>query len=516
MMAEKQIYQLQTLPGFDRDSSVWNAKHYTDGQWVRFQRGLPRKMGGYQEISPNIGGLVRGAYLTTTNGAIYSYGFAQNKCYLSRLGPTMSGAPAGESELDAGLANSDLYTFQTDAIYDATGGGTSTILVHPAANISDIAATSATKIYSATLGSSPPTWAAIEDGLGNDLTCTGGVVVLQPFVFIYGENGLIKNSNQNDPNDWQIAATKDANEVNVAATKIVKGLAMRGSGSSPAGLFWSLDSLIRVTYVGGSKGFKYDTLSNQTSVMSPHGIIEYDGMYFWIGSDRFMMFDGQVKELPNKQNFNWFFDGVNYAQRTKIWAMKVPRFGEIWWFFPKDGATECTHAIIFNVREGTWYDTEIARSSGSQVQVAPNPVAYSTDTNRLGSYSLFAHERGVDASRDGASVALQSNFTTNEFGFPTGGADGDKPVGLDLWTRLVRVEPDITQEGDMSMNVLGREFAQDSDTVSANYDVPVACDKIDVREHHRNLRLKFESNTVGGAYQIGRITVHTEPGDRRS
>ena len=150
------------------------------------------------------------------------------------------------------------------------------------------------------------------------------------------------------------------------------------------------------------------------------------------------------------------------------------------------------------------------------MQVAPYPVMYGSDPNRTDDYSLFAHEKGLDAVQDSVSVAIDSNFTTNEFGYPTGGADGDKPVGMDTWTRLVRVEPDIEQVGDISMTVLGREFAQDTDTVSAPYAVPPACDKIDTREHHRNLRLRFESNTAGGDYQVGRITVHSEPGDRRS
>jgi hypothetical protein len=92
-----------------------------------------------------------------------------------------------------------------------------------------------------------------------------------------------------------------------------------------------------------------------------------------------MMYDGRVKELPNTQNLDWFFDNLNYAQRQKVHVTKVPRFGEIWWFFPKDDAVECTHAVIYNVRENFWYDVELGRSAASFSQVFRYPLW--TDSN---------------------------------------------------------------------------------------------------------------------------------------
>jgi hypothetical protein len=77
-------------------------------------------------------------------------------------------------------------------------------------------------------------------------------------------------------------------------------------------------------------------------------------------------------------NQNYFFDNLNYNQRQKVWACKVPRFGEVWWFYPKGDATECTDAIIYNVRENIWYDAGEAlgarRSAGYFSQVFAHPV----------------------------------------------------------------------------------------------------------------------------------------------
>ena len=101
--------------------------------------------------------------------------------------------------------------------------------------------------------------------------------------------------------------------------------------------------------------------------MSSQCVIEYDGIYYWCGVDRFLMFNGVVREVPNSLNLNWFYDNLNFNQRQKVFAVKVPRWGEIWWCYPRGNATECTHAVIYNVRENTWYDCELpndGRSAG--------------------------------------------------------------------------------------------------------------------------------------------------------
>ena len=221
----------------------------------------------------------------------------------------------------------------------------------------------------------------------NNISVSGGVVVLHPYVFVYGDNGLIQNCSAGDAEDWVSA---DANATNVATGKVVKGLPVRGGSNSPSGLFWSLDSLIRVSYtpqslgVAGTSNFatptfwRYDIISSQSSIMSSSSVIEYDGIYYWCGVDRFLLYNGVVKEIPNPLNQNWFFDNLNYSQRQKVWATKVPRFGEIWWFYPRGDSVECNDAVIFNVREQTWYDAGQAigarRSAGYFSQVFAYPV----------------------------------------------------------------------------------------------------------------------------------------------
>jgi hypothetical protein len=219
----------------------------------------------------------------------------------------------------------------------------------------------------------------------NNVDVSGGVVSLHPYVFVYGNNGFLKNCSAGNPSNW---VGLDANEVNVATGKIVQGLAVRGGSNSPSGLFWSLDSLVRVSYIGGAgtppQFWRYETVSGQTSIMSSQSAIEYDGIYYWCGVDRFLLYGGTVKEIPNDFNQNYFFDNLNYSQRQKVWVTKVPRYGEIWWFYPRGTSTECNDAVIFNVRSGVWYDAGQAlgarRSAGYFSMVFPYPIMAQSTT----------------------------------------------------------------------------------------------------------------------------------------
>jgi hypothetical protein len=213
-------------------------------------------------------------------------------------------------------------------------------------------------------------------------------------VFVYGNDGLIKNCSAGDIDDWVSA---DANEVNVATGKILQGLPVRGGSNAPSGLFWSLDSLIRVSFtpqtlgVPGTGNFaattywRYDIITSQSSFLSSSAAIEYDGIYYWIGTDRFLLYNGVVKEVPNPMNQNYFFDNLNYTQRQKVWATKVSRFGEVWWFYPRGNAVECTDCVIYNIRENTWYDSGeaygVQRSAGYFTQVFRYPIEAGYEVN---------------------------------------------------------------------------------------------------------------------------------------
>ena len=355
----------------------------------------------------------------------------------------------------------------------------------------------------------------------NNIAVSGGCVMIHPYLFIYGNNGLIQNCSAGDFSNW---VSPDANANNMATGKIVKGLPLRGGSTSPSGLFWSTDSLIRVSFSPSSSGgqnyyWSYDIISSQTSIMSSQSVIEYDGIYYWAGVDRFLMYNGVVKEIPNTVNQNWFFENLNYTQRQKVWVSKIPRYGEIWWFYPRGSATECTDAIIYNVREDTWYDAGQAigaqRSAGAFSEIFPKPLWAGNVANDEGTYTLWQHETGFDEVYLTNVNAVQSYYETSNLGTLGGLVGSAQQPGDNLWTRLDRVEPNFVQNGDMSVTVTGTGYADGPDQTSEPYTYSPTTLKIDMREQRRQMRLRFESNTYNGDYQAGKILLGLTTGDVR-
>lgn len=381
----KKVFSLDTLPGVQRDGTFFDKNVYSDGRWVRFQRSRPRKIGGFRSITNDAKGYSRGIYINPVDGI--NQIFNGHSDGLEVVNVDNNGVGSGINTFTlTNFTASNFNLWQFDSMFDAGGSGDQLLLAHPGQNLAQIDQTAATPVLAGNIAGT--SMAQLDDSSGTSPTgdpieVSGGVVVLHPYVFVYGDNGLIKNCSAGNPYDWN---GPDANETNVSSTKIVKGMAVRGGSNAPSGLFWALDSLIRVSYnpTTISTGvttqqlyWRYDIIGSST-ILSSQSVVEYDGVYFWCGVDRFLMYNGVVKEVPNSMNQNYFFDNLNYAQRQKVWATKVPRFGEIWWFFPSGNSEECNDCVIYNIREGCWYDggqsVGAARSAGYYSQVFRFPV----------------------------------------------------------------------------------------------------------------------------------------------
>jgi len=64
----KKVFAIDTQPGVQRDGTIFDMNFYTDGRWVRFQRGRPRKIGGYRAITEEAHGYSRGIYVNSVDG----------------------------------------------------------------------------------------------------------------------------------------------------------------------------------------------------------------------------------------------------------------------------------------------------------------------------------------------------------------------------------------------------------------------------------------------------------------
>lgn len=585
----EQIIPIKSLPGIKRDGTRLEGDQYVDGQWVRFQRGLPRKIGGYRSINKFLRGLPRTLLEYTQDLITYVHAGSANRVERFYIDGSLNTSVIADRTPTSGFTASGNNLWQFATAYDKTNGNQLVAQVAP--NLQCICNSTGGELFTGNLlGTSPLTAVpALNKPAGFD--CTGGVVSLAPYTVVFGRDGYVAWSVPNNPADY---VSSGAGYANVTGQKIIRGMPLRGGpGNSPSGLLWSADSLIRMTYVGGTATFQFDTISTQSSILSAQSVIEYDGIFYWIGSDRFLMFNGVVREIENNLNLNFFFDGLNASQRQKVFAFKVPRYGEIWWCFPLGESEEPNHAVIYNVRENTWYDTALPEggrgaalfpavfrrplmsgvapqnyqasavaigtggtgytvgdtlqvvggigpitaeltvgtvsagaitgvsisNAGEYTSIPDNPVTVTGgsgtgatfDLTFVQPYKFWVHEIGTDAV-DGLSLnPIQSYFETADISLPATGQ-------MNRALQVLMLEPDFVQSGDMTVAVHGRANAR-APEVNGEPMIFVADPQtpqeqvVFLKTQRRELRFRFESNTLGGDYQAGLILAHVQPGD---
>lgn len=495
---------LKSNPGIKRDGTKFEGDFYTDGQWVRWQRGLPRKMGGYKTTQKSLQEVSRG--FSTFTQMMFVYCHSGGSSTLERF--TLDGTGNSSIVTDrtpATLTVDDDNYWMFDVIYDSSTNQ-NYLVAHVSPNGDCLCNDQGGQIfYGEILGTAvlnPITLPA-------NTNATGGIVSLHPYLFYYGTDGNIGWSVAGDPTDLTSTGSGVAR---VWGQKIIKGLPMRaGSGTAPAGLFWAFDAVIRATFVGGTTIFQFDVVATGTSIMSQFCVVDYDGVFYWAGVDRFYMFNGVVREVPNSMNLNYFFDEINVDAQTKTFGFQIPKYGEIWWCYPKGTATECTHAVVYNVRENTWYDTELpndGRSAGHFNNSFAAPVL--TGVVNDNGYKVWQHEFKVD-EYDGANVRpIKSYFETSDL--------STLVTGENRYLRITTIEPDFVQNKDMTVTVTGRANARAPEVVSTKFTFPDSATEpyeqiVMLKEQRRELRVKFESNSLYGDYQMGQIIGHFDSGD---
>lgn len=564
---------LNILPGIQRDGTNLDSTRYVDGEWVRFQRGRPKKMNGYRRINHAVNGPVYGIHVWSRQG--------------TNLVTTFSSSGVEQIQVDEQFVGSVIYDrtpsnwnnyketlWQFTTLYDdAVGSEKSLLIAHPGRNLENIDDGTEVDVYYADTNTNDKFVA-----MGPEWRVSGGVVAAAPYLIAYGSDGKVIWSNQNEPRN---ATTGDAGADRITDKKIVKGLPIRGSGKSPSILLWSLDSVIRMSYIGGPAVFQFDTITSQSSVLSTNGIIEHDGVFYWAGIDRFMFYNGSVQELPNDTNLNHFYDNLNFDLRQKVFAVKVPRYSEIWWFYPTVGQEECMQAVIFNVRDKIWYDATINRTAGSSSQTVryptmtdsqevvstirlelsgitgellygdtligafsgaagrvvkvtgnnvylsnvsgefrsapsetvtgPNGSGTITNAYSTKQYSLWLHEVGKNKVVGDDELSIRSSIETNDISFLT--RPGSQSA--DVQTRLVKLEPDFVQNGTINMNIVTQQTANSQPKVSRDYTIEPGTEYLTFKEQGRIMRLRFYNDSLNGDYEMGKILIDTNVGDKK-
>lgn len=544
------LMRVQSAPGVQRDGTALASLAYTNAQWCRWQRGLPRKMGGYRVTQPYLTAISRALFTQAQSGYRYvtsgnangtdqftmdNFGVSStvvNPVYPATTNPTTTGitpSPLNSWQFDSQFDNNTgqqlLFSFRGQNLLDPTNAANFPVYAQP--------------VYSP--GAAPiqvPGYGTGSDGHGGTQQAlfpngiSGGLVSMAPYMIVYGNNGFWAWSSPGYPTDFVGTSLGDlyVGATQITNQKIIKGIPLRGGGGySPNGLFWSVDSLVRATFIGVPNGtWQFDQITTQSSILSDRCVLENDGTFYWAGADRFLMFNGVVQEIPNSMNLNWFYDNINQANAGKSFVMKIPRYGEIWWCYPRGSNTECSDAVIYNFRERTWYDTELpnfGRSSGlhadnlvGNIMGGIVPYVSSISGSPTTYYKLWEHEQGTDQIDGTVPVSVLSSFTTA----PISNLDANPPNddGISVQT----LQPDFIQTGEMQVTVLKQNNAnspQYAGTTATIYDNATAetgtvLNQITpLKDTAKIIQLQFTSNVIGGNYQAGRIILEVNSdGDR--
>lgn len=532
------LVRVASAPGIQRDGTSLASKAYSDGVWCRWQRGLPRKMGGYKVTQAYLTAISRALITQAQSGFRYVSSGNQNgvdQFTMDNFGVSSSVSnptfPSTTHPTTAGLTPSPLNTWQFDTQFDNQSGNT-LLFSFCGQNLLDPANAANFPVYYQNVylpGQAPTQVAGFgtgSDGHGGTQQAlfpngiSGGLVSLAPYLCVYGNNGFFAWSSPGFPTDFTgvsqgslfVGATECTNQ------KIIKGLPLRGGGGlSPNGILWSVDSVVRATFIGITNGtWQFDQLTCQSSILSDRCVVEHDGTFYWAGVDRFLQFNGVVQEIPNQYNHNWFYDNINPANASKAFVMKIPKYGEIWWCYPRGNSTEDSHAVIYNYREKIWYDTPLPNTGRSSGLHADNlvgnimggllPYTSSVSGSPVAYYNMWEHEQGTDEINGSIPVSVPSSFTTSAFS----NFNADPPN--DLGTTIRTIQPDFIMTGDMTVTAIKQNNASDEPYIGNSATIFAAptnpLDEVtNLKDTAKIINLQFSSNVLGGNYQMGQTMV---------
>lgn len=509
-------------PGMDKDSSDYATTSYLNGQWVRFYNEKPQKIGGYRLIDWGNEEIISSLWTIERNGSVDVYMGRPSSLFKRNFtedGPAsiaVDRTPVGFSVSPLNVWDFDVVSTDAISLVDAP---TEYLIAVACENNSDNLNNNVlSQVYYGEVSLNTPLQPL---GTPGDIMTDGGVVVLgDTFVFLFGTN-ILRWSAPNDPTDFPEANTY------FTAQKIVQGISIRGGGV-PAGLFFSLNNLIRATFNPNGTGdadFNFDILSNNISILAPRSVLYANGEYYWVGIDHILKFNGVVEKVPNNYSTKYFYNNVNYDHKSKIHAFHNALYSEIWIFWPKFPATECDQVLILNYEKNFFFNTECHRAASQSASTSFSyPLLTDSRTSTymggppppgeipLEVYPLWMHEFKLDEYKGSQILAINSHIESKLFCLKKLIPDaGDKMM------RIEKFEPDCNLIGSMQIQFGIRTSPQDIPVYTAEnkYVFNPTTGAIGIHEQGGLISVKFISNTLGGDYYLGEPTMYVTPGDDR-
>lgn len=343
------------------------------------------------------------------------------------------------------------------------------------------------------------------------------------FVFAFGANTiststqdpmLIRWSDQEDAANWTPSATNQAGSLRLSrGTEIVTARQSRQEV-----LVWTDSSVYSLQYLGGQAVWGAQIVGDNISVASQNAVAYASGASFWMGRDKFYMYDGRTQPLPCDLR-RYVFNDFNEAQLDQVFAGTNEEFHEIWWFYCSADSSVVDRYVVYNYLDKVWYYGNLSRSAWLDSGTREHPLA-ATYT-----YNLVNHEEGVDDNETATTTAIDAFITSAEFDLD----DGHR------FAFIWRVLPDMTFDGSTASSPAatmtfyplknsGSGYTSptsaggtSSGTITRTATVPVEAftEQINTRVRGRQLAVKVSSDAVGVQWQLGSPRLDMRPDGRR-
>jgi len=281
-------------------------------------------------------------------------------------------------------------------------------------------------------------------------------------------------------------------------------------------------SVYSLQYLGPPYVWAPQLLGDNISIMSPNSAVIASGIVYWMGVDKFYVYDGRVQTL-NCDLRRYVFQDLNQEQNLQVFCGTNEGFNEVWWFYCSANSTVVDKYVIYNYLEKVWYYGTMERTAwlDSGLQSYPIAAKYTTATT---SGNLINHETGLNDNTTGTATAIDAYISSSEFDIGDGHNFGF------VW----RVLPDLTFENaentpagavpSVSMTLYG--LANSGSGVTSTASQPVAksstyviteqfTGQIFTRMRGRQMIFKVASNQVNTCWQLGAPRIDIRPDGRR-
>ena len=169
---------------------------------------------------------------------------------------------------------------------------------------------------------------------------------------------LIRFSNQDEPENFRPELTNSAGFLKVSSgTRIVAAAKTRQEI-----LVFTDASVHSLQFLGTSEVFGLQELESNVSIAGPRSVISASNILFWMGTDKFYIYDGRINTLPCSLR-DHVFDNINFDALSYVYAGTIEAHNEVWWFYPSADSAINDSYVTYNYKDRVWFYGSLNRSA---------------------------------------------------------------------------------------------------------------------------------------------------------